>query len=221
MRAIQSDVVVTDTAARAFLTEGLRGRRLEQSGSSRTGDPRDRRGARSGVRRVAPRPRRAPRLAERSAHARGAVSALRPARRDAGDRPLVDDRLRRVGCAHRRAARELARRGDEARHDHPAGRVEGGRDLLGASPIGTGPFDEAFERLQHLADVCPEERHLIHDDLLNRNVLVEDDRIVALLDWGSSKYGDFLYDVASGANARACASWVSRQLAASSRNIAP
>jgi len=45
-------------------------------------------------------------------------------------------------------------------------------------------------------DHCPEERHLVHDDLINFNVLVEGDRISAVLDWGSSIYGDFLYDIA-------------------------
>ena len=37
---------------------------------------------------------------------------------------------------------------------------------------------------------------MIHGDLLNRNVLVSCGRITAVLDWGSSLYGDFLYDIA-------------------------
>jgi hygromycin-B 4-O-kinase len=36
----------------------------------------------------------------------------------------------------------------------------------------------------------------VHSDLLHRNVLVEHGRITALLDWGSSFIGDFLYDIA-------------------------
>jgi aminoglycoside phosphotransferase (APT) family kinase protein len=45
---------------------------------------------------------------------------------------------------------------------------------------------------------CPNELHLVHGDLLNRNVLVSDDaqRLEAVFDWGCSVYGDFLYDVA-------------------------
>ena len=39
-------------------------------------------------------------------------------------------------------------------------------------------------------------RHLLHADLLNRNVLVSDDRLIAVIDWGCSMYGDFLYDLA-------------------------
>ena len=50
--------------------------------------------------------------------------------------------------------------------------------------------------MTELLDSCPEARHLIHDDLVNRNVLVDADRITAVLDWGSSKFGDFVYDLA-------------------------
>src|SRR5207247_2258152 len=64
------------------------------------------------------------------------------------------------------------------------------------SPTGTAPFDEAFGVMAPLVERCPELRHLIHADLLNFNVLVEDDRIGALLDWGSAMFGDFLYDLA-------------------------
>jgi len=79
----------------------------------------------------------------------------------------------------------------------PPERTAGWRERLEASPTGSGPFDEAQARMSELVERCPEERHLIHDDLLNRNVLVEEDRVSAVLDWGASKYGDFLYDIAS------------------------
>lgn len=79
----------------------------------------------------------------------------------------------------------------------PPERTAGWRQRLEASPTGAGPFDEAQARMRKLVERCPEDRHLIHDDLLNRNVLVGDARINAVLDWGASKYGDFLYDVAS------------------------
>jgi len=79
----------------------------------------------------------------------------------------------------------------------PPERTAGWRERLEASPTGAAPFDEAHARMRDLVVFCPEERHLIHDDLLNRNVLVDGERISAVLDWGSSKYGDFLYDVSS------------------------
>ena len=72
----------------------------------------------------------------------------------------------------------------------------GWRALLQDSPTAVATFEEGFARLQELVAFCPEERHLVHEDLLNRNVLAADGRITAVLDWGSSIYGDFVYDLA-------------------------
>jgi hygromycin-B 4-O-kinase len=80
--------------------------------------------------------------------------------------------------------------------DRPTLRTHGWRQQLANSPIGDAPFEEAYRHLTSLVAVCPEERHLVHSDLLNYNVLVAGDRISAVLDWGSSLYGDFLFDVA-------------------------
>jgi hygromycin-B 4-O-kinase len=82
--------------------------------------------------------------------------------------------------------------------DEPATRGSPGwRELLRDRPTTVRSFEEGYERLVQLAEPCPEVRHVIHDDLINRNVLVEGDRISAVLDWGSSKYGDFLFDLAN------------------------
>lgn len=84
----------------------------------------------------------------------------------------------------------------DAGRDHPGLRTHGWRSRLAGSPTGDGPFAAAFAQLQALAAGLPEDRHLVHSDLLNFNVLVADSRISAVLDWGSALYGDFLYDVA-------------------------
>ena len=82
--------------------------------------------------------------------------------------------------------------------NEPATRgAPGWRELLRDLPSAFRSFEEGYERLVQLADPCPEVRHLLHDDLINRNVLVDADRVTAVLDWGSSKYGDFLYDIAN------------------------
>jgi hygromycin-B 4-O-kinase len=81
-------------------------------------------------------------------------------------------------------------------NDRPTGRTHGWRDRLATSRTGSGPFELALRRLRELVDVCPEQRYLVHSDLLNYNVLVSDDNISAVIDWGCSLYGDFLYDVA-------------------------
>jgi hygromycin-B 4-O-kinase len=80
--------------------------------------------------------------------------------------------------------------------DRPGERTHGWRERLIASPTGSGPFDEGLARLDALTRYCPEERHVIHSDLLNYNVLVADGRISAVIDWGCAMYGDFLYDLA-------------------------
>lgn len=81
-------------------------------------------------------------------------------------------------------------------NDRPTDRVHGWRAALAASPTGIGPFDEGLAKLCEFVDVCPEDRCLIHSDLLNYNVLVAGDRLTAVLDWGCAMYGDFLYDLA-------------------------
>jgi hygromycin-B 4-O-kinase len=57
-------------------------------------------------------------------------------------------------------------------------------------------FDRAFAAMESLIDTCPNERHLLHSDLLYYNVLVSNDQVSSVLDWGSSLYGDFLWDLA-------------------------
>lgn len=81
-------------------------------------------------------------------------------------------------------------------HDRPGERTHGWRARLDASPTGSAPFDTAFGQMGALLDACPEERHLIHGDLLNFNVLVQPCRIEAVIDWGCAMYGDLLYDLA-------------------------
>ncbi|HUZ00667.1 MAG TPA: phosphotransferase [Thermomicrobiaceae bacterium] len=74
--------------------------------------------------------------------------------------------------------------------------IRGWRARLAASPLGTGPYEALWRRFAPLVARCPNERRLIHSDLLNHNLLAGDGRITAVLDWGSSLYGDPLWDVA-------------------------
>ncbi len=80
--------------------------------------------------------------------------------------------------------------------DESAERIQGWRERLTKSPAGFRAFEEGLERLHALIDRCPNDRYLIHSDLLHFNVLVGGDRISAVVDWGCSMYGDFLYDIA-------------------------
>jgi hygromycin-B 4-O-kinase len=81
-------------------------------------------------------------------------------------------------------------------YDRPGDRIHGWRDRLVAAPTGSQPFEQAYGRLGELIGSCPEERHLIHSDLLNFNVLVAGERISGVIDWGCAMWGDWLYDLA-------------------------
>ena len=85
-------------------------------------------------------------------------------------------------------------------NDRPTARIHGWSERLAGSPTGDRPFREAYRVLETLAASLavdlPDPRHLIHSDLVNRNVLVTGSRITAVLDWGSALYGDFLFDLA-------------------------
>ena len=75
-------------------------------------------------------------------------------------------------------------------------RVPGWRAALAASRLGTGLFERAYARLRELSEGLPDERHIVHGDLLNHNVLVQGSQVTAVIDWGNAMYGDWLYDAA-------------------------
>jgi hygromycin-B 4-O-kinase len=82
--------------------------------------------------------------------------------------------------------------------DAPGGRTFGWSAGLAERPAARRVFERAYSRLASLVEGCLDERYLVHSDLLAYNVLVDldADGIAAVLDWGSSLYGDFLWDVA-------------------------
>jgi hygromycin-B 4-O-kinase len=75
-------------------------------------------------------------------------------------------------------------------------RLSGWREALAASATGAGPFGIGYATLRSLVAGLPDERRMVHGDLLNRNVLVQEAGISAVLDWGNALYGDWLYDAA-------------------------
>ena len=79
--------------------------------------------------------------------------------------------------------------------DTPDRRTYGWRQRLATSPQGDADFIWGFDLLQQVVtDAVP--RSLIHSDLINRNVLVHEDKISGIFDWGCSIYGDHLYELA-------------------------
>jgi hygromycin-B 4-O-kinase len=80
--------------------------------------------------------------------------------------------------------------------DAPDRRTHGWRRRLIDAAGGDAVFRAGYEKLALLVDAGADVRHVVHGDLINRNVLVADDCIAGVFDWGCSFYGDFLYDVA-------------------------
>ena len=79
--------------------------------------------------------------------------------------------------------------------DTPDQRTHGWRTKLATVPVAEETFVWGYDLLQQVAsDAVP--RSLLHCDLVNRNVLVDKERISGIFDWGCSLYGDHLYELA-------------------------
>lgn len=78
----------------------------------------------------------------------------------------------------------------------PRERLKGWRERLDAWPLEARMFDAGVERLRRLVPRLPEYQGIVHNDLLNRNVLVDAGKITGIIDWGNAFYGDPLYDIA-------------------------
>lgn len=80
--------------------------------------------------------------------------------------------------------------------DKPGDRTYGWRTKLESSPTGAAAFDKTRVVFKELIRDLPNDRHMLHTDFLYRNVLVQDNKISVVIDWGNAMYGDFLYDIA-------------------------
>ncbi len=78
----------------------------------------------------------------------------------------------------------------------PGDFYDGWHGLFDTTFLDRASFDRLYERMVALLPFCPEARALVHGDFGFGNVLAEDSRITAVLDWINAKYGDPLYDVA-------------------------
>ncbi len=75
-------------------------------------------------------------------------------------------------------------------------RLSGWRERLRAHPGGERAFARGYAELERLSpgvDVAP---HVVHGDLVNRNVYVDGTVISGIFDWGCSFTGDFAYEIA-------------------------
>ena len=74
--------------------------------------------------------------------------------------------------------------------------------MTGRAALRDKPYsDQAFHRslvegMRPLFQYLPERRFLVHGDFGHDNLLVDQGKVSAVLDWGGSAYGDFMHDVA-------------------------
>lgn len=57
-------------------------------------------------------------------------------------------------------------------------------------------FENIYQHMVRLLDVCPEERYLVHGSISLNNMLALNGELTAILDWLDACYGDFVYDIA-------------------------
>jgi len=76
-------------------------------------------------------------------------------------------------------------------------RVGGWRKELAKAPEIEAVYVRSLREMLALVADVPATLHVVHRDLLNRNVLVDDKcEVTAVYDWGCSVFGDYLFDVA-------------------------
>ncbi|MFZ4584940.1 MAG: phosphotransferase family protein [Acidimicrobiia bacterium] len=80
--------------------------------------------------------------------------------------------------------------------DTPDLRTHGWRQIVDESPTLRATFDRGLGRLHDLAADLTPSRHVVHGDLLNRNVFTNQGRISGIFDWGCAMYADPLWDAA-------------------------
>ncbi len=81
-------------------------------------------------------------------------------------------------------------------HDKPDERGGGWSIRLRPHSHAQSVFDAGMTELRRLAAFVPDVRQLIHQDTINFNVTVFDDRVSGIFDWGCVMWGDALYDLA-------------------------
>jgi hygromycin-B 4-O-kinase len=79
-----------------------------------------------------------------------------------------------------------------------AGFYENWHALFHESFLERAVYEAIYRHMLRLADYCPEQRALVHNDYQFENVLAEPrgTRITGVIDWANALYGDPLYDVA-------------------------
>lgn len=84
-----------------------------------------------------------------------------------------------------------------AGREDPDHRTYGWRKRLDESPRGAALFGQGLDRLDEITADLRVVPAMLHNDLVNRNVVVDRDTVTGVFDWGCAFAGDFLYDIAA------------------------
>ena len=84
----------------------------------------------------------------------------------------------------------------DVQQDRPTSRCHGGGRRCAACRWRRETFSAGYRELEALAVWCPEDRYLIHADIVGDNMRVQQNQVTAIFDWGEAMYCDFLYDLA-------------------------
>jgi len=83
----------------------------------------------------------------------------------------------------------------DVNNDRPDSLTHGWKKTLAETPEAQHKFDQFYGQLTKLVPYCPEQKRLIHSDLLYQNLLVHNHQISAVIDWGCAMVGDPVYDL--------------------------
>lgn len=73
---------------------------------------------------------------------------------------------------------------------------DGDPNLFETTILEKDVWDKVYTEILALIPFCSEERKLLHGDSGFDNMLSDGQQITGVIDWGESKYGDFIYDYA-------------------------
>ncbi|MFA6602237.1 MAG: aminoglycoside phosphotransferase family protein [Candidatus Shapirobacteria bacterium] len=80
--------------------------------------------------------------------------------------------------------------------DSPSSRISSWRQKLKHKPDALNLINKATARVATLVPLCPNIRHLVHNDLLHFNLIINAGAVAGVIDWGCALWGDYLYDLA-------------------------
>lgn len=84
----------------------------------------------------------------------------------------------------------------DVENDVPDSRGGGWKQFLNQHNYARQIFSDGVILLNKLCVYLPTDRHLIHEDTINYNVVVDNNRISGVFDWGTAMWGDAVYDLA-------------------------